>query len=592
MSDSISHRGPDDKGIYMNRGVGLIHRRLSIIDISSGHQPMQTENGRYTLVFNGEIYNYLELRAELEKSGHSFKTDSDTEVVLNMYLKFGHDCARKLNGIFAFAIWDNEKRTLYIARDHMGIKPLYYHLNRSKLTFASEIKAIFENPNVVAKCNMDTVPEFFMFRHVSGTNTLFEGIHSLLPGHFLTFKDDKLNITQYWSPLENNSIVQCSFDEAKDELERLLVDAVSMQMMSDVPLGTFCSGGVDSSLITAIAAQHSNKKINTFSVGFNEGEYDETKYARMVSDRYETIHHELILDDKMFTQNLTDMVYFNDEPLNFANSVMISALSQLAKESVTVVLTGEGADELFGGYPRYKIPTLVQKIQKLPGFLKWLFKAGTSLSSDHRVEKLRRYIDIPLHDTILYNTATIKQELFNELWPAKKDRRFQYRNNLLSEIGVENGLLREVSILDQCTFLVSILNRQDKMSMAASLESRVPILDYRLVEFANSLPENFKQKGTQTKRILKSLAEKYIPHEVIYRRKSGFGVPLSAWFRSRNGLGELAADIFSKINLDEVSEQLNMNKILSEHIACKQDHTEILWTTLNFALWKKSFNIN
>lgn len=592
MRDIIRHRGPDDKGIYINKGVGLVHRRLSIIDISSGHQPMQTVDKRFCLVFNGEIYNYQELRVELEKSGYKFNTDSDTEVILNMYLEYGSDCANKLNGIFAFAIWDNDERSLYIARDHMGVKPLYYHLNRGGLTFSSEIKAIFESGNIKPECNIDAVPELFMFRHVAGSRSLFKGISSLLPGHFMVFKDGKIDIQNYWNPLVGNTVFQCSFDEAKHELEKLLIDSVSMQMMSDVPLGTFCSGGVDSSLVTAIAAQNSSQKINTFSVGFNEAEYDESKYARMVSERYQTNHHELILDDKIFSQNLPDMVYSNDEPLNFANSVMIYALSKLAKETVTVVLTGEGADELFGGYPRYKIPTLVDKIQKLPGLLKWLFKVSSSISSDRRLEKLRRYLDIPLHDTVLYNTSTIEQKIFNSYWSSEESRKFDYRTQILEKIGNEKGLLREVSMLDQYTFLVSILNRQDKMSMAASLESRVPILDFRLVEFANSLPENFKQKGTQTKRILKSLAEKYIPKEVIYRRKSGFGVPLSEWFRSKNGLGELAADTFSQVRLSEVSEKLDMNSILEQHLSRKYNHTEILWTTLNYCLWKKAFNIN
>ena len=591
MCNVIKHRGPDDKGVLIDNEAGFGHRRLSIIDIGGGHQPMTTEDGLLSIVFNGEIYNYKEIRQLLEKEGSKFLTNSDTEVILESYRRYGVDCASKLNGIFAFAIWDRSSRSVYLARDHMGIKPLYYHMNNDALIFSSEIKSLFESGYLKPECNKDAIPEYFTFRHVSGERSLFKNVLSLLPGHYMIYKAGKIDIQQYWSPLNVKHKIDCSFNETMEKLENHLIDAVKMQMMSDVPLGTFCSGGVDSSLVTAIAAQHSNKAINTFSVGFNEAEYDETKYARMVAERYGTSHHELVLDNQEFADYLPEMVYFNDEPLNFANSVQIYAVSKLAKQHVTVVLTGEGADELLGGYPRYKIPTMVARLQALPTPVKWSVGEILSLINDHRAKKLHAYLNTPLNDVVLYNTASLSQEWKKILFPNIKSSDFKYRQDILHQIALNSSWLEKVSREDQSNYLVSILNRQDKLSMGASLESRVPFLDYRLVEFSNTINDSFKQKGTKTKHILKTLAEKYLPHEVIYRRKSGFGVPLADWFRKKEGLGQLAEDVFGQIDYSDVSTQLDIRKVLQEHRSMHHDHSEILWTALNYGLWKQKFNI-
>lgn len=590
MRDLQVHRGPDDQGIYLDANLGLGHRRLSIIDLGSGHQPMLTVKGDLSVVFNGEIYNYKTLRRELEGRGCVFRTHSDTEVLLHLYREYGDEGVRQLNGIFAFALWDKRVRKLFLARDHMGIKPLYYYQNEHSFVFASEIKSIFASGEVSARCNLDAVPEYFAFRQVAGARTLFQDIQVVLPGHCMVVTDGRVSSRQYWSPLGHPSKPARSLEQSVDELDALLQDAVSMQMMSDVPLGTFCSGGLDSSLVTALCARIAGRPIDTYSVGFHETDYDETAYARTVSRQYQTQHHELRLTNTEFAKRLPSMVWHNDEPLNFANSVLIQSLSELAKHRVTVVLTGEGADELFAGYPRYHIPTLVARLQRIPGPLRRLL-AVVAGAGGRRLRKLSAQMNRPLQDVLLYNAATMDFDQLRDLWPETKDRRFGYRSEILEKLVSESGWLRRMSMLDQHTYLVSILNRQDKMSMAASIESRVPLLDYRLVEFANALPDHHRQAGGQTKLILKKLAERYLPREIIYRRKSGFGVPLSEWFRENKGLGELAQHELNSASLPELGNRIDAARVLAEHRSGQADHGELLWTLLNFALWKKAFAI-
>jgi len=357
-------------------------------------------------------------------------------------------------------------------------------------------------------------------------------------------------------------------------------------------LGTFCSGGIDSSLVTAIAAQNAGQSINTFSVGFYEQDYDETAYARMVSRKYATNHHELRLNVQEFTDYLSRLVWYNDEPLNFANSVHIYAISMLAKQYVTVVLTGEGSDELFAGYPRYQIPRLAARLHNLPGAIQWLAKGAMGMSNDHRIKKLRSFLDSSISDTMLFNSSPIGISRLKDYSLENYQNRLNYRNNILSSTANNPDSVRQVSLLDQNSYLISILNRQDKMSMAASIESRVPFLDYRIVEFANSLPVKYKIKGAQTKHILKKVAEKYLPNDVIYRRKSGFGVPLPNWLKTDGAFGAFTREMLSGEPLNELGGKINLGKLLSDHRAGQQDHSEILWTALSFVLWKKAFNIH
>lgn len=588
MRDSMIHRGPDDAGVYTDGPLGLAHRRLSIIDLGTGHQPMVTSDERLCVVFNGEIYNYRLLRRDLEARGHAFRTNSDTEVLLYGYREWGDGLPARLNGIFAFAMWDKPAKRLFLARDHMGIKPLYYHAGADVFVFASEIKALIASGHVTPRLNLPAVPEYFVFRDVAGEQTLFRDVLSVPPGHSLAIEGGSVQLRQYWSPLAAVT-EQYRFDEATEELSALVESAVQMQRMSDVPLGTFCSGGIDSSLVTALCALQSSKPVNTYSVGFHELDYDETRFARMVAKRYGTEHHELRLDAAQFAELLPTLIWHNDLPLNFANSVQIYAISQLAKQRVKVVLTGEGADELFGGYPRYRIPVLAARLRRLPRSLQRLLGVAARTSGERRLRKLAGFLDQPLADSVLYNSSPVAPARAQYL-RALGDK-FSVRTALLRQLGEAESPLRQVALLDQLTYLVSILNRQDKMSMAASIESRVPLLDYRIVEFANRLPDNMKQTGAHTKAILKRLAERYLPKEVVYRRKSGFGVPLAAWFRAPGGLGQLALDWLTDDRLPEFDGELRAQKLLSDHRTGRADHSEALWAALNYVLWKQRFGI-
>lgn len=591
MRDVMQHRGPDDAGTYTSGPVALAHRRLSIVGLSTGHQPMATEDNALCIVFNGEIYNYPKLKNELQSLGYRFRTESDTEVILHMYSHYGKECVNYLNGMFAFVIWDRENQHLFMARDRLGVKPFYYAETGDSIVFASEIKSILEYPEFRAKCNKDAVYEYLVFRAVSGEETLFEGVKSLLPGHYMTVSRNGIEIEKYWDPRQKPMDYNISVPDARNKLSELLQDAVRIRLMSEVPLGTFCSGGIDSSLVTAIASKQIGEPVNTFSVGFHEAEFDESYYARMVSAQYQTNHHELKLNAHEFTGLLPDLIHLNDEPLNFSNSVHIYALSKLAKEYVTVVLTGEGADELFMGYPRYQIPRIADNIKRMSVLARPLLNMLSKVKDDHRLEKLSYYLKSDLNDIMLLNSATSRVESVSRIIQKGIPTNLLYRTRILDDSKNMDALLSRMSIQDQQTYLVSILNRQDKMSMGASVEARVPFLDYRVAEFANSLPAKTRIRGFNSKMLIKMVAGDFLPKEVIYRRKSGFGVPLANWFRDNNALGNIMND---EINQGDYSEYLNKDslmKMFKEHKANQADNSEILWTALNFLMWKRIYNL-
>ena len=592
MRDLLEHRGPDDAGLYVEGHVGLGHRRLLIIDISSGHQPMTNEDGSLWIVFNGEIYNFKTLRESLLKKGHLFKTKSDTEVILHLYEEKGANCVSDLNGIFAFAIWDGKNQSLFLARDHMGVKPLYYAETEEVFLFSSEIKSIINSGYLKPRCREESVFEYFMFRHISGENTLFEGVKILPPANSLLLKNNSVRINQYWSLLPKKGGNYLSLENAAEELTCLIQDAVRMQLVSDVPLGTFCSGGLDSSLVTAIAARLTEQPINTFSVGFHEKEYDETQYARLVSNQYGTKHHEIKISSQEFADLLPKMIWHNDEPLNFANSVQIYAISKLAKQFVTVVLTGEGSDELFAGYPRYFIPRLSSYYHKLPSFIQDATLNFSRHFGDHRIGKIHKYSFYSSDDALLYNSSFLDKDFLSEVLADGFSGKFSYRESCITE-GKHAGLdpVTNLTYLDQKNYLVSILHRQDKMSMAASIESRVPFLDYRLVEFANKLPIQYKIKHFQTKYILKKVAGSFLPQNIIKRKKSGFGVPLKNWLNDPSGLGKYTNMLCDEIGINRFIKKGKMEEILRDHRAGRQDYSEFLWTAINFMIWMKTFQL-
>ena len=587
MRDVMTYRGPDDAGNYLAGPVGLGHRRLSIIDLGGGHQPMSDPAGRSWIVFNGEIYNYREARAELQQKGYTFRTHSDTEVILQLYADRGERCVDALNGMFAFAIWDAERRTLFLARDRMGVKPLYYAETPDGFFFASEIKALFASGHVTARCREAALGEYLLFRQVAGPDTLFEGVRALPPGCTMTVADGRTAITRYWSPRPSAPPLSLSAGDALEQFSALFEDSVRLRLVSDVPVGTFCSGGVDSSLVTAIAARLKGDAVNTFSIGFNESDYDESEYAVMVSKAYGTTHHQLAIGNDEFSDLVPRMIWHNDEPLDFANSVHIYGLSRIAKQFVTVVLTGEGSDELFAGYPRYRIPDLARMARFVPGPLR---RAAATLSGDHRLAKLDRFAGLSADDVFLYNSSYLRPEVTRALAPAF-EAHLEFRRDCLSH-GAALGLdpVGRVSLLDQETFLVGILHRQDKMSMAASIESRVPFMDYRIVEFANRLPSSLKVVNGSGKAIVKDLARTHLPHAIVDRRKSGFGVPLAAWFRADTGLGARIRDLAASPGAT-VFDGAVLGRLLAEHRSGTADHAETLWTALNVATWREAYGV-
>ncbi len=591
MRDAMVHRGPDDSGVYINKHIGLAHRRLSIVGLSTGHQPMSNHSQSLWIVFNGEIYNYPQLKIDLQKKGYKFLTQSDTEVIIHLYAEYGNKCVHYLNGMFAFAIWDADRQEMFMARDRLGVKPFYYVELNNAFIFSSEIKSLLEYPEFSAKCNTEAVYEYFTFRAVTGEQTLFDQVKSILPGHYMTISGNSYKTEQYWHARQVEFDYSISVADAKDRFEELLDDAVRIRLMSEVPLGTFCSGGVDSSLVTALAARATTNPVNTFSVGFHEAEFDETYYARMVSKQYSTTHHELKLDSDEFSSLLPDLIHLNDEPLNFSNSVHIYAISKLAKEFVTVVLTGEGADELFLGYPRYQIPRLAQTLKRFSWLAGPLLSAASILKNDHRLEKLSYYLRSDVRDVMLFNSATCRTESVNNILQSSIPVNLHYRDQVLDSSADMQHILSRMSVQDQQTYLISILNRQDKMSMGASVEARVPFLDYRIAEFANSLPAAIRMKGFNTKMLVKQVAEKYLPKEVIYRRKSGFGVPLAQWLRNPKGLGGLAEEVINTGGYDEFLDSNKLKQVYHQHVSGSADHSEILWSTLNFLLWKQRFAI-
>ena len=586
MRDTITYRGPDDAGTFIDGQAGLGHRRLSIIDLGGGHQPMANARKSQWIVFNGEIYNYRQIRQELIAKGYTFQTQSDTEVILQLYADRGERCVEAMNGMFAFAIWDCEKRTLFLARDRMGVKPLYYSETPKAFVFASEIKAIFASGAIESRCREEALTEYLLFRQVAGNDTMFRGVKCLPPGCTMTIRDANSQIKQYWSPRPDQPPEAIGFDDAVRSFGELFEDSVKLRLISDVPVGTFCSGGVDSSLVTAIAAKLKGDAVNTYSVGFEESEWDESEYALTVSKHYKTNHHQLKVGNVEYSELFPRMVWHNDEPLDFANSVHIFALSELAKKKVTVVLTGEGSDELFAGYPRYRIPDLARKYRYVPAPMRRLLGG---VIRDHRLAKLDRYAAATPDDVLLFNSSYLRPSLVAEVCPQLPALAAAYRRECLAASnGGRFDNVSRLSLLDQESFLVSILHRQDKMSMAASIESRVPFMDYRMVEFANRLPTACKIKDGSGKAVVKAFARTVLPAEIVDRRKSGFGVPLDKWFRADVGMGERIQALADSAEAG-VFDRTVLRRLVHEHRAGRHDHSEVLWTALNLSTWREAF---
>ena len=590
MRDVLAHRGPDGKGEYVDGQIGLGHRRLSVIDIEGGHQPMCNEDGSIWIVFNGEIYNFGELRPDLEKDGHIFRSKCDTEVIIHLYEGEGEKCLEYMNGMFAFAIWDSNKKELFLARDRVGKKPLYFYYNRGFFIFASEIKSIISCGKVSPIFNRDVLKEYLLFRYISGMDTLFKDIKSLEPGHCMKVTSESISIKKYWDIDQPDETEEPTKDVSKNAVLSLLKDSICKRLVSDVPIGCFCSGGLDSSLVTAIVAGLVDFKLSTYSIGFEEKEYDERKFARKVAEQYSTIHNEVLISNKEFSDALPKAIWYLDEPLNHANSVQIYLLSRYAKNYVTVILTGEGADEIFAGYPRYLIPKAVSYLKQFPEFIFDLVAIFTKMLKGRRITRVRESLFLSKEELAINNGKWVSNKIVDEICADTGHPDFSDRFGKLNIKGCSiETYLNSLLILDQKTYLVSILNRADKMSMAAGIELRVPFLDYRLLKMVNSIQFKKKLRFLTTKNLLKEIARDFLPADIVYRRKVGFGNPIDSWLRDSQGLGRyfdfIRAKKFEDLGLFN---NKSIEKLITDHKA-GVPNGDILWQLINLAIWYDIF---
>jgi asparagine synthase (glutamine-hydrolysing) len=603
MRDTMSHRGPDDNGIWSTRDlkVALGHLRLSILDPTpAGHQPRIEKNGRYVITYNGEVYNYLEIRAELQNKGYKFETGTDTEVILQAYIEYGAECVQQFNGMFAIAIYDTAKNKLFLVRDRLGIKPLYYYHDDNQFIFASEIKAILKGLPAKPELNVELIDSYMSFGYVPGENTLHKGIKRLLPGHCMTMDvQNGINIEQYWD-LHFNEEADKGFEHYLKQSQYLLEDSINLRLRSDVPLGIFLSGGIDSSAVVGLLADKVKEPLKTFSIAYDFGQqFDETHYAQMVAKQFKTDHHEIKISPEQFKKFIPEFIHLMDEPVTEAAAISLFFVAKLAKEKVTVALSGEGSDEIFAGYDLYHYMQLLEKYRSvIPGTLRTLFAAISSklLGGSHKVSKYLNLALLPLEQR--YNgmstypeeqKLSLYKDAFKELIAIhKSEKEVSYHRNLFSKVQGKDAL-NKMLYFDTKTWLVDdLLIKADRMSMATSIELRVPFLDYRLVEFAASIPSKYKMfKGTG-KYILKKMMEPILPKEIIYRKKMGFPTPLKLMFQ--NELREYASILLLSdgAKCHQFFEKQRIAQLLEEHCANKYDHHKILWQLVVLEEWLKN----
>jgi asparagine synthase (glutamine-hydrolysing) len=605
MNQRIVHRGPDDAGFYVCENVGLAMRRLSIIDLRTGHQPVSNEDGTIWLVYNGEIYNHAELRARLEASGHRYRSRSDTETIVHLYEEYGRECVRYLRGMFAFALWDGRRRRLFAARDRIGIKPFYYRYTGETFLFGSEMKALLGYPGLQAELNQAALPEYLAFGYLTGEETLFRGIRKLLPGHTLELDESgQITIEPYWD-LPPSAHVESEPESYYIEAYReMLEDAVADHLMSDVPVGVFLSGGVDSSAVAALMTRIRGTPIETFSVGYEEAAYSELPYARTVAEHLGSVHHEVQVSQKQFFDALPKLIWHEDEPLAWPSSVALYFVARLARERVTVVLTGEGSDETLAGYTRYAWTLWNARLDRIyrhiaPGWLRRVVRETLAESSWLGAD-LRRKLQhtclgrdgdswISLYFDNFYSAFSEAEQASLLADKIRGTPGAPYRGSLAWWERSSGDFLARLLYTDIKTYLVELCMKQDNMSMAASIESRVPFLDHVLVEFAASIPAKYKIRGLAGKSILKSAVQDLLPASIIHRRKMGFPTPLRGWLvgprledieRLLLGPRSLARGLFKPEGL---------RRLFAEHRAHVVDHGDRLWRLLNLELWHRVF---
>lgn len=600
MADTIAHRGPDAEGFYTAGPIGLAHRRLSIIDLEGGQQPMASSDGSVVVVFNGEIYNFPELRRELEQKGYSFKSKSDTEVIIYLYQEVGERCFEQLRGMFAIAIWDARKRQVVLARDRVGKKPLFYYYDGKRCAFGSEMKTILEVPGISREVDLEALSDYFSLLYVPAPKSIFKHIRKIKPGHYAVVSEQGFREVEYWD-LTFAHVEERSEQEWIEQLLSVYREAVRIRLMSDVPLGAFLSGGVDSSSVVALMSELMGESVITSSIGFKDKEFDELDYARLIAKQFKTRHHEQIVEPDA-AAILDRLVWHYDEPFADSSSIPTYYVSKVAREHVTVALSGDGGDEAFAGYRRYMmdvrenairgmIPSVVRRavfspLAALYPKADWaprVFRGKAtfeSLAGSH-IEGYFRSVSACRPEI---KRALIHQDVQREL---KEYNTLDLFRSYYDRAGTEDPLSR-IQYVDIKTYLPDdILVKVDRASMANSLEVRAPMLDHRLMELTTRMPSSLKLKGVIGKYILKKSLEKMLPNDVLYRKKMGFAVPLASWLRQ--DLKPMAESLLLDSRADAMLDKQGIERIWKEHQSGLRNRATELWTVLMFRMWQKRF---
>ncbi|HEY6247786.1 MAG TPA: asparagine synthase (glutamine-hydrolyzing) [Pyrinomonadaceae bacterium] len=601
MNDAIRHRGPDDDGFYLKGPVGLGMRRLAIIDLKSGQQPIHNQDGSTWIVFNGEIYNYLELRQQLEKLGHTFYTNSDTEAIVHAYDQYGIDCPKYLRGMFAFAIWNERTQELFLARDRVGKKPVLYAEVNGQLVFGSEFAALLQHPDISREIQPEAIDAYLSFMCVPAPLTAYRSIRKLEPGHWLRWRKGEITIERYWQP-DFSQKLDISEEEAGERAIEILRDAVKVRLMSEVPLGAFLSGGIDSSAVVALMAQEASEKVRTFSIGFEEQDFSELHHARRVAEWVGADHHEFIVRPDAI-EILPLLVEHYGEPYADSSAVPTYYVARETRKHVTVALNGDGGDESFAGYERYAAMQLAENYRKVPEFVRKSVNAGvglipTSELGRSRLRSGKRFLEaasLPKVDRYLrwvsIFDAPAKSSLYSDAF--KSETTSGYAKSLLEPWFLRangSGFVDASLLADLMTYLPNdLLVKVDIATMAVSLEARSPFLDHHVIEFAASLPEKFKLRGLTTKYLLKKVLRKLLPSENLDRRKMGFGVPIGHWFRGK------MQPFLREVVLSEKALNRGLFKpeivrqLVDQHTEGKRDYSHQLWTLLMLELWFQRF---
>ncbi len=605
MCERMKHRGPDSEGLWIENEIALGMRRLSIIDLATGNQPVYNEDKSVVVVMNGELYNYKAARADLERRGHQFATKTDTEILPHLYEEYGEAMFEHFSGMFAFALWDKRKRKLLIARDRFGEKPLYYGVFEGKLIFASEPKVLLENPSVKAELNLDALRSYLSFDYVPAPNSIYKNIYKLPAAYYLTIENGEIKTERYWNLSFKRNGNSPTVERAAGDLRELLSDAVKLQMVADVPLGILLSGGVDSSTVAALATRHASGKIKTFSIGFEEDSFDESKYARLVANHLKTEHYE----DKLSVERAADLISeigkWLDEPLSDGSLIPTLMLARFVRKYVTVALGGDGGDEIFAGYPMYFGHRVANYYAAIPKVLRHglieplvnnLPVSSKNLSFDY---KAKRFVRASKYDAVTrhhswFGSFSIDEQndlLTADVLAATSGDIYKNAKNLLKITDAPTEIER-MQFLDMNFYMAEdILTKVDRAAMAVSLEVRAPFLDPRVAEFAASLPLDYKLRGNKGKYILKRAVAPLLPKEILQRPKKGFGIPIAEWLKGR--LNPLMRDLLAPERLKNqgLFDEKFVQKLIKEHETNVASHHKQLWTLLVFQLWFDNFLI-